>query len=360
MASHQFKEIAVSALKLDLFNPRLPKSKQGKDEKTVIEYMLLEAATLELMLAIGENDFFAGEMLLVIVDTNDPEKYIVIEGNRRLTAVKLLLNPSLTSVKKVSTIEIVDGAKFKPTVLPCLVFSDKSKILKYLGFRHITGIKSWRLLEKARYLKNLSENEDFLDLTFLEKCKEIAKMIGSTGAYVKKLLISFDMYKIVEDEAFYQINGLNDTRFFLNYFTDSLNKENIRNFLNVDLDTNLPIEHLNRPNLEKLTQWWFEKDEGQSRVLGDSEGLKLLDSVIGHQVALEAFENGASIYNAYEMTRDYDTQFESSIRKVLKAVEKSHMLSPKVTAYYPNFNKDIETAQHTLKLIEAGYNLKRN
>ena len=53
--------IPLSDLKLDLNNPRLPKSKQGKDEKTVIEWMLLEAATLELMLAIAENDFFAGE-----------------------------------------------------------------------------------------------------------------------------------------------------------------------------------------------------------------------------------------------------------------------------------------------------------
>jgi hypothetical protein len=29
---------------------------------------LLEAATLELMNAIGENDFFAGELLLVVPD----------------------------------------------------------------------------------------------------------------------------------------------------------------------------------------------------------------------------------------------------------------------------------------------------
>ena len=215
----KFIPIPISDLKLDLFNPRLPKSKQGKDEKSVIEFMLLEAATLELMLAIAENDFFAGELLLVVEDENEKGKYIVIEGNRRLTAVKLLHNLELTSVKKIATKEIVDNAKFKPTELPCLVFEDKSKILKYLGFRHITGIKSWRLLEKARYLFELRYSDDFKNLSFLEASREIAKMIGSTSAYVKRLLISFELYKVVEDEAFYQIEGLNDTRFFLNYFT---------------------------------------------------------------------------------------------------------------------------------------------
>jgi len=57
-------DIDIDNLKLDLHNPRLPKSKQGKDEKSVIEYLLLEAATEELMTAIAENDFFRGELYL--------------------------------------------------------------------------------------------------------------------------------------------------------------------------------------------------------------------------------------------------------------------------------------------------------
>ncbi|MEZ4986857.1 MAG: hypothetical protein R2795_17765 [Saprospiraceae bacterium] len=213
--AQQFTPLKVSDLRLDLYNPRLPKSKQGKDEKTVIEYMLLEAATLELMLAIAENGFFAGELLLVVKDETNEGKYIVVEGNRRLTAVKLLNNAALTSVKKVATKEIVDNAKIPPpTELPCLIFEAKNEILKYLGFRHITGIKSWRLLEKGRYLFELRNSGDFKNLSFLNASREIAKIIGSTSAYVKRLLISFELYKVVEDEAFYQIDGLNDTRFF--------------------------------------------------------------------------------------------------------------------------------------------------
>jgi hypothetical protein len=354
----KFEYIALENLLLDINYPRLPKSKQGKDEKTVIEFLLLEAATLELMLAIAENDFFAGELLLVVKDEADKGKFIVIEGNRRLTAVKLLSNPELTSVKKIATKEIADNAKFKPTELPCLIFEDKNEILKYLGFRHITGIKSWRLLEKARYLYELRNGDDFKKFSFLEASKEIAKMIGSTPAYVKRLLISFELYKIVEDEAFYQIEGLNDTRFFLNYFTDGLNKDNIRNFIKVNLNSENPLENIDNEHLKKLTHWWFEKSEGQSRVLGDSEGLKLLDKVIGHENALNAFERGLSIYEAYEITDDFDIQFENRIEETLKGIEKAHLLSPKVNKFYAKFSEDIRTIKSTVEIIEMSFNIK--
>lgn len=339
----KFKYISFDNLCLDLFYPRLPKSKQGKDEKTVIDYMLLEAATLELMLAIAENDFFAGELLLVVKDKTEEGKFVVIEGNRRLTAVKLLHNPNLTTVKSNARAEIVENAKFTPLELPCLIFDDKSQILKYLGFRHITGIKSWRLLEKARYLFDLRNSDDFKHFSFLDASKEIAKIIGSSSAYVKILLTSFELYKVVEDEAFYQIDGLNDTRFFLNYFTDGLNKENIRSFINVNLQSESPLENLNNENLKKLTTWWFKETEGQSRVLGDSEGLKLLNAVIANPIALSAFEKGTTIYEAYELTGDIDLQFEKKIKESLKSIEQAFILTPKISNFYSELYEDLKT-----------------
>ncbi|PGH40609.1 MAG: hypothetical protein CRN43_02010 [Candidatus Nephrothrix sp. EaCA] len=328
------KDLAVADLKLNLQNPRLPKSKQGKDEKTVIEYLLLEAAIEELMSAIAENGFFAGELLLVIEDENDKGKFIVIEGNRRLTAVKLLSDPSLAAVKKISVQEIQRQAKFRPAEVPCLVFHEKNAILKYLGFRHITGIKSWRLLEKARYLTEMKER-DFSEVPWLKSCSEIAKVIGSRSDYVKRLIIGYELYKIAEDEKFYNIDNLNDAKFFLNYFTDSLNRENIRNFMGVSINSEKPLKTLDKVHLNKITHWWFEKTKGQTRVSGDSEGLKYLDAVTGHPEALKAFdETPITIYEAYEMTGDLDLQFEKKVKESLRSIEQADVLSNKVKDFY--------------------------
>ncbi len=349
---YDFKEIDFSLLKLDLFNPRLPKSKQGKTEKDVIEFMLLEYATLELMMAIGQNDFFAGEQLLVIEDDQDKGKYIVVEGNRRLTAVKLLSMPELSGVKKVAIKQIVSEAEFKPTTVPCLVFDDKNDILRYLGFRHITGIKSWRLLEKARYLSDLKDSE-FKNLSFVEACRSISKSIGSSSNYIKRLLVGFELYKKVEDENFYSIKGLNDTRFHLNYFTDSLSKENIKNFIDVSLNVEKPLENLKDENLKKLVVWWFDKTEGNSRVLGDTSGLKMLDAVISNSVALAAFEKGTSIEIAYELTDDYEKLFEREIRKSLAAIEKADSYSNKVKNFYTGLYLDLKSINDITKKIRS-------
>lgn len=349
--NHEIKYVGIDDLRLDLENPRLPKSKQNLSEEVVIEYLLLEAATLELMESIGENDYFVGEMLLVIHDNKDEQKYIVIEGNRRLTAVLLLNKPELARVKKAATKEISESAKYKPSTLPCLVFSSREEIQKYIGFVHITGKKSWRMLEKARYLYELRHSEKFSSLSFYDSCKEIARVIGSRSPYVRKMLISFQLYAIVEDEKFYQIDGLSDSTFFLNYFSDGLQKENIRKYLNVDVDSETPLERLNRAHLEELVSWWFLKSEGVSRVIGDSEGMKMLDKVLGNEIALSAFKKGVSIYSAYELTEDIEYQFEKKIKESLHAIEQADSMVYKVKSFYGDLHDDLKSLRDIIGKI---------
>lgn len=339
----EFKIVNITNLQLDLINPRLPKSKQNKDQKTIIEYLLLEAATTELMESIGENNFFTGEMLLVIPDEKQDGKYVVIEGNRRLTAVMLLNNPELATVKKTATLEASKNAKYKPQDLPCLVFKQRKDIQQFLGFVHITGKKSWKVLEKARYLSELRQSEKFHTLSFTDACKEIARIIGSKSPYVRKMLISYMLYVIIEDEKFYQIDGLSDTSFFLNYFTDGLQKENIRKYVNVDIDSDDPLRELNYEHLQELVTWWFKKSEGVSRVIGDSEGMKMLNEVLGNEVALAAFKRGVNIDKAYELTDDIDLQFERKIRDCLQALEQADVLSNKVKAFYSELYDDLKS-----------------
>lgn len=338
----EFKSINIENLQLDLYNPRLPKSKQDKDEKTVIEYLLLEAATSELMESIGENNFFVGEMLLVIRDSYN-DRYVVIEGNRRLAAVKLLNNPSIATVKKLVTKEISERAKYKPTELPCLIFNHREEIQQFLGFVHITGKKSWRMLEKARYLYDLRNNENHKNLSLDEASREIARTIGSRSPYVRKMLISYALYEIVEDEKFYQIDGLSDSTFFLNYFSDGLMKDNIRKYLNIDWNSNNPLEFLDNEHLKELVGWWFQKTEGVSRVIGDSEGMKMLNEVLGNSIALEAFKKGAAIHIAYELTDDLDLQFERKIKNSLRAIEEADRLSNKIKTFYQGLYEDLKS-----------------
>lgn len=335
----EYKLIHYKNLLLDAENPRLPKSKHNLDEKAIVDYMLLEAATLELMQAIGENDFFLGEQLLVVPVGN--HQYKVLEGNRRLTSVKLLNEPDLASVKKISVKQIYDEADYRPTEIPCLVFESEDEIRKYLGFRHITGIKPWGLTEKARYLYRLYE--DLFDGKDIENAsRELAKRIGSRREYVKRVLVSYELYRIVEDEAFYKIKDLDDTTFYVGYFIDSLSRSNIASFLKVDMQSANPLKELDRVNLKELVFWFFEKnDQNKARVTGTSGNLNKLNAVLGSSMACEVFRNGKDLNRSFELTEDIESVFFSNINKALTSLEQADSLVHKMRDFYFSLDDDL-------------------
>ncbi|RZJ90740.1 MAG: hypothetical protein EOO20_07245 [Chryseobacterium sp.] len=330
MENPTFEIISLDNLELDSDNPRLPKSLHGKQEPEILEYMLLDASLIELMLAIGKNDFFPGEQLLVV--KKDDGNYKVVEGNRRLSALKLLTNPDLASVQKSKIAEVLTETTFRPTEIPCLVFLEEKSIHNYLGYRHITGIKEWKLLEKARYLYDLWKNA-YSDLSLNVAAKELAKSIGSRRDYVKRILIGYEIFKKIEDEAFYRIPNLDDTSFYFNYIADSLNKNNIADFLGVDVRnehddyTTAIIEE----NLETWTRWLFEKNtENRPRLIGDSESLTALNRILGNDTAKAAFERGLSLEAADDLTGETDSQFINFLNSALQSLENADRIVTKV------------------------------
>jgi hypothetical protein len=249
------EKIPVVNLFLDSENPRLPNYIQGKSQKEIVDYMLLEESTLELMQAIGKNGFFKGEQLLVI---ESGKKYKVIEGNRRLTSVILLNNPNYTEIQSGLVSKIIEESKFTNiSDLPCMVFEKEDDIHDYLGYRHVTGIQPWNLRQKAKYLKYLKD-KNFPHLSVEEASNELRKMIGSKGDYVKRILVGNDIYLKLKDNAFFKIKGLEDETFYFSYIADSLRHSKIEEYIGADLSANDPLKSLNLKHLENWRSIYHE------------------------------------------------------------------------------------------------------
>ena len=346
-----FKNIDLDSLKPDSDNPRMPKSFHGKSDEEMISYLLLESSLVELMQAIGENDFFPGEQLLVVHDDKD-DKYVVIEGNRRLTAVRLLNDPSLAKVQTKKVTKVFKETKYKPDSIPCLIFPTRDEILKYLGYRHITGIQTWKLLEKARYLKGL-QNKLFPKDELDSASRKIAKIIGSRMDYVRRLLVGFDIYKYIEDESFFQIPNLNDTTFHFNYIADSLNKEHITEFLGIDFKNTVPNANQNATNIQAWAEWLFVKNsENQTRLKGTSSDLSKLNNILGNSAAFQAFKEGSSLARAYQLTNDMDNIFYFSLQKSLNYLEQVDDVVHRVDQFYSNATEDLRTIYKLARKIK--------
>lgn len=140
--------LGVEKLLLDPDNPRLVSSGGTSDQRQLLEILWREMAVDELVLSIAHNGYYNQEPLLVISDQAD--KYIVVEGNRRLAAVLLLRESALRQHVKASnlpTLSKEDRADLD--TLPALIYPNRDVLWAYLGFKHVNGTKPWDSFSKA-------------------------------------------------------------------------------------------------------------------------------------------------------------------------------------------------------------------
>lgn len=312
----EIESFDIEKLMLDPKNPRLPESLL-RDQQSIRDYIAKTTSIEELMEAIAENGFFPGEPLIVIPNPEDKEKLFVVEGNRRLTAVQLILDPTKCSFKSSKIRQISENAKHKPVALPIVVRQSRKEVLPYLGFRHITGIKQWEPLAKARYIEqiyNLQNKNHSPSIRYAE----VARTIGSRRDHIKRNLDALAVYKVMEQEDFYGIDGLDEESIKFSILSTAVADDRIGNFIgthNKDAEEYKPTDPIENPSslkkdrIKELTYWIYEKDAKGNTKLGESRNLRELSAVVHSQKALDAFRSGSSLKIAYQYTSDLTADF---------------------------------------------------
>ncbi|ACD15569.1 ParB N-terminal domain-containing protein [Paraburkholderia phytofirmans] len=326
--------IAVKDLRLDALNPRLPTT-VARTQEAMIDYLATTTSIEDLMSAIAENGYFPGEPLIAVKRDNE-DLYDVVEGNRRLTAVILLNDPSRCSKPSTRMRELSDSVGDFDE-LPVVVRATRQEVLPYLGFRHITGVKQWEPLAKARYLKQLF---DMTNTTAVpgDRYAEVANAIGSRRDHVKRNLDALAVYEVIEQQDFFEIDELGEESIKFSILSTALADENIASFVGSAvwdaaeqeyLPTNpiVDADALDVHKVRKLAEWCFKKDEKGKTVLGESRNLRQLAAVVSTSKALEALQNGASLEYSYRMTKGVDAEFlellyeaEATVRRAVSMI----------------------------------------
>jgi len=334
----EIRTVPLDRLHLDPENPRLP-SNLGRGEKEILNYIASTTAVEDLVNAIATNDFFPGEPLVVVPYDGKPEHYVVVEGNRRLTSLRLLQNPDAIDEPSQRLKEIVAGAAFKPTNIPVVLREKRSDVLPYLGFRHITGVTAWEPLAKARYMKQLfdvlTKRNDGTEVRY----RQVAQAIGSRATNVRRNLDALAVYKLMEDESFFDVPDLSESTIKFGTLYTALADEKIAAFVGAaktksdDPDPDYSPTHpivkpgtLDKRAVKDLTQWLFLKKGGET-VVGESRNLRKLALVVSSPAALKALRGGSKLDYAYRLTKGIDEDFatllyqaESTLREAAGVV----------------------------------------
>lgn len=311
--SRELKYVGIDVLRLDPQNPRISrdKRKRGLTQDELLKEM--SSWTLdELVDSFAQSGGFWTQDALIVVAERDGDKetgnYIVVEGNRRLAALKLLfgaIGGTLAPPRWLA--ERLDG--YHPaltdgifTQLPILVADSRDDVLAYLGFRHVTGIKEWRPAEKAEFIVSLVDEKS---MTY----REVAKQIGSRTDTVRQNYVAFKMLLQMQETEGFDWGEVED-RFSILFL--SLRSEGTRRFLGVELTGDAPkatppIPESKKADAKDYATWLFGGD-GKPAVVKESRSVDKFGEILATPRAVEYLRSGPVVEfeTAYSLTASAD------------------------------------------------------
>jgi len=340
-------DIRIENLHPDPNNPRLPKEYQGRKEDDILEAMYKFFNLQELAISMFENGYFDAEPLVVIPEQlpeefenkdadilKKNEKYldfiesentnfIVVEGNRRLSTAKLLLNKSKKNFPVIEDEDTENDLKY----LPAIIYPRRKDVLAYLGARHIIGTKKWDAYAKARYIASLKEEHGF-------SMDDIQRTVGDTAKSARKIYASYKLVNMIEQE--YEDIDTTKAKDNFSFLILSSGQGSIKDYIglpkkwddiNFDEDI-IPIEKAEK--LKNLFLWLFGDGKEKRKVIVESRDItNKLTPILRREESTKYLEQTGDLVGAFDrsdgekiLVINYITKANSSLEKSLQMLHR--------------------------------------
>jgi len=292
----------VEALFLDPKNPRLTGDTYAiGDQETILKRLWDEFNVSEITDSIfASEEFWKHEPLIA---TREDGKLIVIEGNRRLAAVKLLVSPALQKrIGATGIPEISERLRRKLSELP-VIESSRQKVWDFIGFKHVNGPQEWDSIAKAEYIARIHEH-------YGVSLSEIAKAIGDRNATVERLYHGLKVLHQAQTagvfdaaDRFYQRKD-----FAYSHLWTGLGYEGIRKFLGIvdgKRSEREPIAKSKNSALGELCRWLYgsHKEGIEPLIKSQNPHLRQLDEALRTKRGVAALRRGLPLQQALNASR---------------------------------------------------------
>ena len=241
----------ASDLSFDAKSPRLVEFDVGGREPAIIKTLWDVAAVKELVLSIAAGGYFRHEPMIV---AREGGKNIVLDGNRRLAAVRLLLNPNagVEEYLRAATPAVTDAVRESITQIPCMP-STRQGAWRHMAFNHINGPSKWSSYARARYIADVHR-------CYGEPLDEIARQVGDAYGVVRGLHSGFVVLEQAERIGAYQRDDRWHGHFVLSRLCSALQYPSVREFLGLrsnDDDNQDPVPVEKTAQLRDLLVWLY-------------------------------------------------------------------------------------------------------
>ena len=330
--SHTIEFVSLEQLSLDPRNPRLG---LGAAEPLATQERVLELMRgwnlEELAVSFLENGFWPQEAVIVVKEGlyNQPDTLVVVEGNRRIAALRYLQrafdgnHPSRTWR---TLVEGVTPSSELFTQIPYILADSRADVIAYLGFRHVTGIKQWDPTQKAEFIASMVDD---MEMSY----DTVRKQIGMQTDTVRRNYIAYRVVKQIESlDIEVSEQGL-ESRFSVLFL--SLREGGVRSFLGIDLgvepiEAKVPVSHAMEHNLSDFARWLFGTDK-QRPLFADSRYISSFAKILSNPEAVEYLRSSpvpsfdVALQKAGVEDEEIETQLKEASIQMELALSKVHL-----------------------------------
>ena len=324
-------KVPTEYLEFDPENPRL--IEEGIKNPTDEDIMLALADTSDLsevVQSIAANGYFDIEPLIGMRVGN---KWRVLEGNRRLAAIRILQNPAIAKGTGV-TVPVVSAAN-KATLKEVSVYAvtSKEQARDYIGFKHINGPHRWDALAKARFAADWYMKEKGVSLD------KIASRLGDNHATVARLVSGMFVLDQAKDEGIFEIaDRYPGRKFAFSHLYTALTRSGYRDFLGLPEDWRVDEPQLNPvpkkylENLRTLLVWLYgsKDDDIKPVITSQNPDIKNLAAVLSHPRARVMMLARNNLAEAHSSIESKGARFESAL---VNAKQEAETALSQITGY---------------------------
>jgi hypothetical protein len=327
MAEYNIQDINISKLEFDKKNPRLVEfnfDDNIKEEK-LIEVLCRVMAVEEIILSLHHSGYFKNDPLIAIPDG---DRFIVIEGNRRLAAIKVITEyPKYIRFYPKSLPEPSEELIKALQIIPVVVESSREAAWQFIGFKHVNGAAKWNSYAKAEYIAQV-HNDFGISLT------DIGLQIGDTNKTVQRLYQALMVIQQAENDKVFDKGDITGSRLYFSHLTTGLQYDGIRDYIGLkDAEAESKTPATKVTELGEVLDWMFgsKKRDIKSVIISQNPDLRNFDSVVKSPQAISALRATNDLNVAFEISQPDEYKFSESLNEAKRALYKSLQYS--VTGY---------------------------
>jgi hypothetical protein len=314
--ANQIDYVSLGKLRLDPKNPRLTEAEQADamDQSDLLRLIDSQYDPLTIAESIAEHGYFPSEPMIVLEEDTG---LTVLEGNRRLCALKGLADPELSATfKNPARWQSLHDGSTLPDEIPVIRARSRTGVAPLIGYRHISGIEPWKPLQKARFIADLVDNDE--KLSFDAVYEQVGEPRNTVAAlYRNRAMLQqargWDLDTSRAEAAF-------------GVFTAALNRRALREFVKAppapqvnERDLPLADNKETRQRMAEFLAWVF----GEKRILTDSRKLKELAFVADSDSALSVLRKTGDLVAAYAAAGGYQQAAVKRLRTAANSMQET-------------------------------------